>query len=122
MKTLSSVSCGIKALEDVLNRIVAALNQRTPVAGAGITINESGSGAVIALANKDDDQGQPQNQGGGGGGVIQASGPYTIMLNGVVWKNVTIVDPVSCAQSTLTVLAQGSGSITFNATLSPLTQ
>jgi hypothetical protein len=117
MKTLSSVKCGIKGLEEVLNRIVLGVNARTVVQGAGLTVNESDSGVVISLAAHDDDQGQANTTAGGGGG--SPSPTYSaITINGVQWSDVTIIDPASCAQSTLTVLAKGAGSVTLDITLS----
>jgi nanoRNase/pAp phosphatase (c-di-AMP/oligoRNAs hydrolase) len=129
MRTISTVQCGIKALEEVLNRIVAAVNARTVVAGAGLTSQETPENIVISLAHKDDDHGQQGQQAGGGGGgpaagtwlTIQAfdqnQNPIniTVWTSGVpayptapVWTPVAVLDPSTCAQSTIMVLEKPS--------------
>lgn len=67
MKTISDINCGIKSLQEVLNRVVKAINARTISPGAGITISETAAGVVIAAVGSDD-QGQP-NTGGGPAGA-----------------------------------------------------
>jgi hypothetical protein len=104
MRTISTVQCGIKALEEVLNRIVAAVNARTVVAGAGLTSQETPENIVISVANKDDDHGQTGTQGGGQGGGGMAFTPTNqIIWQGVRFQNITVMD-ANCNSSTLSVI------------------
>lgn len=49
MKTISKVNFGIKALEGVLNNLVAAINRRTINTGYGLTKEEGETGVTIKL-------------------------------------------------------------------------
>jgi hypothetical protein len=120
MRTISTVQCGIKALEEVLNRIVAAVNARTVVAGAGLTSQETPENIVISVANKDDDHGQQQQTPGGGGGTQDPHLLATsVIWYGVKWQSVTVVDPTTCAQSTLSVLVN-TGDNSDSITIAPV--
>lgn len=117
MKNLSSVQCGIKPLEGVLNRMVDGINARTPVAGAGILIRESDGSVVISATKKDDDKGQTGSQGGGqgqgGGGSL--AGATSIRIYDVSFIDSAIVDPTTCQQTYVKVLIQDPGGwIDFN--------
>lgn len=114
---LKEFKFGWKALNAALNEIADAVNRNSPLEGDGIHLDEHGQqGVSINATNAKGGGNQDQSGGGGGGGTAPT---YTqITINGVQWKDVTIIDPATCAQSTLTVLAQGAGSVTFDITLS----
>ena len=105
---LKNVQMGWKGLQDVINRIIDTVNSQTPVEGSGINIEDSANGKIISVAN--------QTGGGGGGDSSQtnagagAQDPHLLATeidwHGVKWQDVTVVDPSTCAQSTLTVLTQ----------------
>jgi hypothetical protein len=60
MSPISKVSVGWKALEDVLNNFVRAINRRTIDTGFGLVKNESESGIVISLESAKVGQGGSQ--------------------------------------------------------------
>lgn len=109
MKNLSSVTCGIKPLEGVLNRMVDGINARTPVAGAGILITESAGSLVISQAKKDDDKGQTGTQGQGQGGGGGAAGSNSLRIYGVSFMAADLVDPTTCQTTYVQVLIQDPG-------------
>lgn len=102
---LARVSIGWKWLANHLNAIIDEVNLNTPLGSASITADQSPNGTVLRVAQQNDQQAQQ-------GGQQQ---PQPVVWHNVGWITVTIVDPVSCAQSSLTVLAQQpGGSITIS--------
>jgi hypothetical protein len=93
MNTIGTVSCGIKALEGVLNNLVAAINRRTIDTGSGLTKHESESGIIISLASAKADQGDSsQNPNTGGGG--SSGGAWLTTPDGetAAWHQVVVMD------------------------------
>src|ERR1700746_245972 len=102
MATLKNVQMGWKGLQDVINRIIDTVNSQSPVEGSGIRIVDTDNGKLISVA------GETTGQGSGGGAQTQQGDPHEL-VNGLIWRTVkwqevTVVDPSTCAQSTLTVL------------------
>jgi hypothetical protein len=92
MNTIGTVTCGIKALEGVLNNLVAAINRRTVDTGAGLTKHESDGGILISLASAKDagNADSPTTQGTGGGGT----GAWEVTPDGekATWQKVVVLD------------------------------
>lgn len=86
MNTIGQVTCGIKALEGVLNNLVAAINRRTVDTGPGLTKKESDSGVIIDVA-----QG---SKAGGDGTPSTSGGAWLTTPDGETagWHQVTVVD------------------------------
>src|ERR1700741_86279 len=99
---LTRVQIGWKGLEDVINEIRNRINVNQPLEGSGIRIEDSpGGGKLISLSpspTTSSDNQQP------------ATDPHLLATevdwHGVKWQDVTVVDPSSCAQSTLSVLTK----------------
>jgi hypothetical protein len=51
MNLLTSIKIGWPALRDGFDKLINAINLRTPRQGSGVTINESPSGFIISLAD-----------------------------------------------------------------------
>lgn len=100
---LTRISKGWPWLVNHLNAIIDEVNVNRPAGSATITAEQSPGGTVLRVAQ----QNNQQSQDGGSGGQQQ---PQPVVWHNVGWVTVTIVDPASCAQSTLIVLAQKSGS------------
>jgi hypothetical protein len=86
--TLSGeIKIGWKQLKTILENIRTAINRNEPVRGAGIKIDYTETGTIISLETGADgnDNAPPITAG--------------------QWTPVTIVDPTTCAQSTLYVWA-----------------
>jgi hypothetical protein len=91
MNTIGTVTCGIKALEGVLNNLVAAINRRTIETGDGLTKKESDSGILISLASAKADQGgSHQNPATGGGG--SSNDQVTPDGEAAKWQKVVVLD------------------------------
>ena len=90
MNTIGTVTCGIKALEGVLNNLVAAINRRTIDTGQGLTKKESDSGIIISLASAKADQGASSSNPATGGG----SGNDQVTPDGepAKWQKVVVLD------------------------------
>jgi hypothetical protein len=105
LATLKNVQAGWKGLQDVINRIIDTVNSQTPLEGSGIRIVDTSNGKLISVASETTGGGGG-GSGGGGGGSTQE--PHLLInaeiLHGMKWEDVTVVDPVTCAQSTITVL------------------
>lgn len=104
---LHKISIGWHWLENVLNSIIDEVNLNAPIGSASITTDQSPNGTVLRLAQYNDQLQHPSTTGGGGPPQPQ---PQPVVWHNVGWVTVTVVDPVSCTQSSLTVLAQKSGS------------
>lgn len=104
---LTRVSIGWKWLADHLNTIIDEVNVNRPIGSASITTDQSPGGTVLRIASPNNQQ--PSGGGGDGGGGQQPP-PQPVVWHNVGWVTVTVVDPASCTQSSLTVLAQKSGS------------
>ena len=93
---------GWRGLENVINRIVEAVNGNDPIEGAGIRITALSNGKLIEVASSAMTGNNPGsgNAGGGQNHILV----YNTTWSGVKWQNVTVVDPATCAQSTLSVL------------------
>jgi hypothetical protein len=91
MNTIGTVTCGIKALEGVLNNLVAAINRRTIDTGQGLTKKETDSGVLISLASAKADQGATStaNPTGGGGG---SNNQVTPDGEAAKWQKVVVLD------------------------------
>jgi len=91
VNTIGTVSCGIKALEGVLNNLVAAINRRTIDTGSGLTKHETESGILISLASAKSAQGDssPNPAIGGGGSSNDAITPDGEAAG---WHQITVVD------------------------------
>lgn len=98
---LKSVQMGWRGLEEVVNRIVAAVNSNEPIEGSGIRISDTAKGKLIELAPKNQPQQQTTQQGGAGG----AGGIW----HGVKWQDVDVID-ADCNRSTITVLVNTGNS------------
>jgi len=106
---LQKVIIGWRGLERIINQIIETVNSHEPIEGAGIRITEHKEvGKVIELAALADGKTptsptSPTSPGGGG-----TQQPHlladSITWYGVKWQGVTVVDPKTCAQSTLSVL------------------
>jgi hypothetical protein len=102
---------GWKKLRASLIAVETVVNANTPLRGEGISINETAGGCMISLDKSTESAADRTGTGG--------TPTYSqITIQGVQWTDVTIIDPATCAQTTLTVLAQGAGSVTLNMTLS----
>jgi hypothetical protein len=131
MQLKSIQGMGWKGMEMVVNRLIDAINANAPVEGAGIRLEQLGaSGTIISAANSGLTTGGAVGSAGGTAaptsipGVpiqIQAfdlnNNPVTITVmtdgNGfsastLSWQPVAVVDPATCAQSTITVLEKPS--------------
>jgi hypothetical protein len=102
---LTQVSIGWRWLERTLNRIISTVNQQKPLGSSTIAIEESPNGTVLKVVNLNSDQ----PGGSGAGAAQQQQKPQPVVWHNVAWRTVTVVDPVSCAQSTITVLVQNAG-------------
>lgn len=106
-----------KALGNVLNRLVNVINANEPIEGAGIRISDGGKGGKIIETTAALGQSTTAQSGQGG---TQSAPPNLVSgltWHGVKFEPVTIVDPSTCAQSTISVLVQtgnNSDSITIN--------
>src|SRR5215468_6921338 len=100
---LRNVTIGWKALNRIINRIIDTVNANEPLEGAGIRIIEHQNGKLIELSDTGTTSSPDRNQQ-----QSAISDPhqliYTITESGVKWQQVTVVDPGTCAQSTITVL------------------
>lgn len=95
-------------MEHTLNTIIDEVNVNRPTGSATITADQSPGGTVLRLVGQNDQQAQQ-------GGQQQPPPAQPVVWHNVGWVTVTIVDPASCAQSSLTVLAQQpGGSITIS--------
>lgn len=82
-----AIDIGWKKLCKILKEISKAINRNRPVKGDGIIINHTDTGCIISVEKKEDAEKTPDPSAGGR------------------WTPVTIVDPATCAQSTLYVWA-----------------
>ena len=105
---LSQVSIGWRWLERTLNRIIDTVNQQKPLGSTTIAIEESPNGTLLKVVNLNSDQ--PGGSGTSGTQQQQQQQkPQPVVWHNVTWQQVTVVDPVSCAQSQISVLVQNAG-------------
>ncbi len=102
---LHEIKTGWRRLDQPLNEVIRAINRQQPLPSASIAVEESPNGTLLKVISTGRDQ-QPSSAGGGGDG----GGGGPIVWHNVGWTTVTVVDPATCAQSSLTVLAQKTGS------------
>lgn len=102
---IARIQIGWVWLERTLNRIIDAINANQPLASSSIAIEQSPNGTVLRVV-KSQDQQPPQGAGGGGG---QQQPAQQVIWHNVSWKTVTVVDPVSCAQSQIVIPVQTTG-------------
>lgn len=102
MTPLKQVRIGWKGLENIINEIIDKVNISVPIEGDGIRIVDAPNGKVISASS------QPASNSASGATTQVASQAHStidkISWYGVKWQDVTVVDPSTCAQSTLTVL------------------
>jgi hypothetical protein len=97
MEAFRSWGTGWIKLDKIIAQFVDAINYRTPQKGSGILLTETPTGVIISLDPKSNTRAQqPAPLGGGGGGTT--GGPTEGQ-----WVTITLVDPVSCTQSTIQV-------------------
>ncbi|SRR5258708_4999529 len=108
---IERISIGWVWLDHTLNRIIDQINRQHPIGSTSVAIEESPNGTLFKVA------GAPQtDQASSNRGASGALKSKPVVWNGVGWVTVTVVDPTTCAQSTLTVLAQKpNSSITIQA-------
>jgi hypothetical protein len=82
------IKIGWKKLKSILEDFRKALNHNQPVSGNGIVIHETDTGCIISLEKL----------------AVEAEAKEPPIMAGR-WTPVTIVDPTTCAQSTLYVWA-----------------
>jgi hypothetical protein len=99
MATLNRFRFEWKALNEALNRIADVVNQNCPLEGDHISLSHNGNlGVAISVS--------AQTKKSPGGDQQSGGGATSIIWYGVKWQDVTMVDPSSCTQSTLTVLTK----------------
>jgi hypothetical protein len=94
---LDRIHIGWHWLERTLNGIIAAVNAQKPLPSATIAIEESPNGMLLKVV-------QAQNQPPSTGPAQQQ-----VVWHDVAWAKVTVVDPTTCAQSSISVLIQSPG-------------
>jgi hypothetical protein len=99
---LRNISIGWRWLNNTLNGIIDEVNQNAPISSDTIALNQTSNGTVFRTVKG----ATQQSASNGGGGTAAYS---TITLNDVAWQTVIVVDPNSCAQSTISVLANVPG-------------
>jgi hypothetical protein len=107
MADLQRAQIGWKGLQNIINQIIDEVNKQTPLAGTGIHTEDAVHGITISLANQTGSSttSSDQTSTGGGGGVQDPHLLATsVIWYGVKWQDVIVVDPGTCAQSTLSVL------------------
>jgi len=101
--TVKEIKIGWKQLKTILEGIRNAVNHNQPLQGYGITLHEGDKGTIISLHREGDgNQDQTQTQTG------QIPGLFQLTIYGITLKTVTIVDPTTCAQSTLDVYCRNT--------------
>jgi hypothetical protein len=83
---LKNIQIGWVWLERTLNGIIDAVNAQHIIPSASVAVQEAPNGVVLTVA---------KGGGDGGGGPTEGG-----------WLTVTIVDPQTCAQSTVQVWAK----------------
>lgn len=107
MIPLEQVIIGWKGLQKIINRIIDHANASVPLEGDGIRIQETANGILISTANDAENVGPTAASSGQSAGQQQNHSTIDkIEWTGVKWQGVTVVDPSTCAQSTLTVLVK----------------
>lgn len=111
---LNHVDIGWEWLRDTLNTIIDEVNEQKPLQSASIAIEETPYGTLLKVIPADkydtgaaagNQQGSQQQQ------PPQQQQPQPVIWHGVTFRPITIVDPVSCAQSQVLVLVQAPGTI-----------
>jgi hypothetical protein len=88
MNTIGAATCGMKALEGVLNNMVRAINRRTIDTGAGLTKHETESGILISLATAKTGGSGDSTPSTGGGGAWET----TPDGEAATWQKVVVLD------------------------------
>jgi hypothetical protein len=101
---LHEITTGWKRLDRMLNEVIRAVNQQKPLPSASIAIEESPNGTLLKVVGQGQDQAISGGAGGSGGGQQQP-----VIWHGVTWKNVTLIDPVTCAQTQAQILVKSAG-------------
>jgi hypothetical protein len=101
---LKPISSGWQWLERTLNILIEEINAQKPLPSATIAVEEGPNGTLIKVA------GTPKNEPPGSSGPSSSTPkPQPVVWHNVAWQQVTVVDPGSCAQSTIIVLVQSFG-------------
>jgi hypothetical protein len=122
---MDRITIGWRWLEKTLNEIIDHVNRQKPLASATIAVEESPTGSLLKAVGAQSGPSQAGGAGGGAGYVDDDSayvkwGSYPGVIHGVSWKAVTIVDPSTCAQSTIQVLIKDpNGSVNWPITIEP---
>ena len=87
MRPISNVTFGWKDLQNVLNRLVQAINQRTIETGYGLTKEEGESGVIIRLE-------AGKTGSGENGPTDQPPEPWRVTPDGEVagWRAIQVMD------------------------------
>ena len=116
---VKKVSLGWKALNDILNDIIAAVNQNEPLSGAGIVVDKTATGSIIQVpvTNTDSTSTNPATTSGSTTTTDDDSAmtnaiatlqsqmqALQTLLNGAKSTAVNVVDPSTCNQSVIHVL------------------
>ncbi len=89
MNTLGFIKIGWRQLQDILNVVRLAVNERTPIQGEGIELKSTPGGTMISVQKKAKDE-------KGGDDVSDGH-----------WMNIDVMD-ASCHRSTIKVWVKGS--------------
>jgi|SRR4029077_9037449 len=98
---LNRISIGWVWLERTFNRIIDEVNQQKPIASSTIAVEESPNGTLLKVVAT-----QANQPAGSSGAATKPPAPAPVIWHNVAWQQVTVVDPVTCGQSTITVLVQ----------------
>jgi hypothetical protein len=104
---LSRITIGWHWLERTLNGIIAEVNAQKPLPSATIAVEESPNGTLLKVVGSQN-QSQP-GAAGAPGAAAPAPKPQPVIWHDVAWQQVTVIDPSTCAQSTITILVQSRG-------------
>jgi hypothetical protein len=101
---LKNIQIGWVWLDQVLNGIIDQVNAQHVIPSASVAVQEAPNGTILTV-------GQGGGGGGGGDGTLQPSvkGWTTITFNNWTWKELTVVDPATCQQSTVHAIAYHAG-------------
>jgi hypothetical protein len=107
---LSRIHIGWHWLERTLNGIIAEVNAQKPLPSATIAVEESPNGTLLKVVGAQN-QSQPGAPGAPGPAAPTPPTPKPppVVWHNVTWQQVTVIDPSSCVQSTITVLVQSAG-------------
>jgi len=114
---LSRVQIGWKALEKLINETRDRINANMPVEGSGTRIEDVAGGKMISYSPGSTTSSDIQQP------TTTPQDPHLlatgIIWYGVKWQSVTVVDPSTCAQSTLSVLVS-TGNDNDSITIEPV--